>query len=140
MFFFEQEIIWMPHQQQGKVKEMRNHCLQGRSTLFVLSNHSHHYQMPSHLFKTLTHTVYKKKTFFNWLFVFSGGSSVQTLTAEFTILITIQVEVHGKDLNHYHQGKLNKELLVMKLLRHATEAVVMWYTSQLRFFFITMVL
>ena len=47
---------------------------------------------------------------------------MQTLTAEFTILITIQVEVHGKDLNHYHQGKLNKELLVMKLLRHATEA------------------
>ena len=65
---------------------------------------------------------------------------MQALTAEITILITMQVDVPWKDLNHYHQGKLNKELLVMKLLRHAAEAVVMWYTSQLRFFFITMVL
>lgn len=46
-----------------------------------------------------------------------------TLTAEFTMLITIHVQLHGKDLNPYHQGKLNKELLVIKLFRHATEAV-----------------
>ena len=63
-FFFSQEIIWMHHHQQGKDKEMRNHCLQGRSTLFVVSNHSHNYQMLSYLFKKKNDTYIVKKTLF----------------------------------------------------------------------------
>ena len=60
----------MPHHQQGKDKEMRNHYLQGRSTLFVVSNHSHNYQMLSYLFQKKNDTcIVKKKNFFiNCLF------------------------------------------------------------------------
>ena len=52
----------MHHHQQGKDKEMRNHCLQGQSTLFVVSNHSHNYQVLSYLFKKKNDTYIVKKT------------------------------------------------------------------------------